>query len=559
MLNPLLLQVLTTFNKVVPRNIEKEKARRQQLDRFNQENDGQRAVYKRLKSWADTEYQGTKEWLFSWAVPSYRQTPLPDAEELKSLARHYYPPRSELQCHVCDFGFGRAEHTVVDLGQLENYWQAKPDWVEVRWIHAPLGLGLTHSSVEDIFLHDGPTGREFETAGRSGWPYLETELLNFRHQENCQEMRDVYLLLHKNKELLEDLNESTWKADQNASLRSDIDWRADHLAMDPHFWNLVDSDMPWQLSEGLAMGSQGPRDGLRPIGRHIEKQALSYHPFYREAQLVRNPFRTFHRSDGFLLSLSPMAGVNYLDKNFKRHLIEPIDAMFDNDDASAVGHVFQAFAEQGTSTWHRRTVEWFLVYLLTEIGVTPHNFRQGCNAPSFESAYSSVIQDLKRRRYEKWERNKTVQLVRDFQSCIDEMTTIKLILQKKTELFKVMQLDIKKFETDDTRSRKDPDNPEGETSLERLTWAAGMVKGQHECFERLAIDLRQSMDAVSRPWPPPFLSPTSQTNLFSFFNSAPSNKTNSPSSQTPKTKPSWSSLSSPSSSSPFHSSPAITA
>lgn len=64
---------------------------------------------------------------------------------------------------------------------------------------------------------------------------------------------------------------------------------------------------------------------------------------------------------GYLLTLSPIAGVNYLNKNMNKHLEEPLDAMFDNDDASALGHVFQAFAQQGTSTWHRRTTEWFLV------------------------------------------------------------------------------------------------------------------------------------------------------------------------------------------------------
>lgn len=386
---------------------------------------------------------------------------------------------------------------MVDLGQLENYWQAKPDWVDVRWIHAPLGLGLTYFSVEDVFLHDGPTGREFESAGRCGWPYLETKIPNFRHREHFQEIRDVFLLLHKNEELLGDLNESTWKADQNASLHSDINWRAGHLAMEPSFWNLVDADMPWQLSEGIAMGAQGPRDGLRPIARHVDKQTLSSHPFYKNAQLVRNPFRSFHRVDGFLLTLSSMAGINYLDKNFRRHLAEPIDAMFDNDDASAVGHAFPAFTDQGTSTWHRRTVEWFLVYLLTEFGVTPHNLRQGCNAPNFEVAYSSVIQDLKRRRYEKWQRNKTVELVRDYLNCIDEVKTIRLILQRNIELVNILEVDIKKFEADDIRTHKAPDNPEGEASLERLVWAMGMVKAQHECFERLLIDLKQSMDAVS--------------------------------------------------------------
>ena len=143
---------MTSFNKVAARNVEKEEARRQQLEGFNVENENQREVYKRLKMWADTKYKGTNEWLLAWVASKYRQASPPHVEELKSLARHYYPPRSELQCHVCDFGEGRAEHTVVDLGELEEYWQTKPAWVNVRWIHAPLGLGLTHSSVEDIFL-----------------------------------------------------------------------------------------------------------------------------------------------------------------------------------------------------------------------------------------------------------------------------------------------------------------------------------------------------------------------------------------------------------------------
>ena len=423
---------------------------------------------------------------------------MPHVEELKSLARHYYTPRSELKCHVCDFGEGRAEHKMVDLGQLEEYWQTKPAWVDVRWIHAPLGLGLTHSSVEDIFLHDGPTGREFEGAARSGWPYMETEVLNFRHRGTSQEMRDVYLLLHNNEALLPDLNASTWKADQNASLHTDVDWRADHMALGHDFWTLVASDMPWQLSEGLAMGTGGsPKDGFRQINRQIDKQILSSHPFYKDAQLVRNPFRTFHRSDGFLLTLSPMAGINYLDKHFSRYLGEPIDAIFDNDDASAVGHVYQAFAEQGTSTWHRRTVEWFLVYLISEVGVTPHGLRQGHNAPAIETAYSSVIQDLKRRRYDQWQPNKTVQLVREYLSGIDELTTIRVNMATKREFFTVMQQDVKKHEADDVRMRKAPDNAEGESSVERVSWALRMVEEQLEIFDRLLLDLKQSMDAVS--------------------------------------------------------------
>ena len=111
------------------------------------------------------------------------------------------------------------------------------------------------------------------------------------------------------------------------------------------------------------MGSLGPKDGLAPVHRHIDKQTLSLFPFYENAHMVRDPFRTFHRGDGFLLTLSPMTGMNYLDKHFSKYLKEPTESRFDNDDASAVGHCFQAFANSGTTTWHRRTVEYFLTYL----------------------------------------------------------------------------------------------------------------------------------------------------------------------------------------------------
>lgn len=489
-------KVLTEFRKVASRDPEGEKRRLEKLERYRAENQDQRDVYNRLKDWADSQVETTKGIIPRWLYSRGKKTSLPKTEELLTLARHYYPPRGELRVHVCDFGQGHAEHTEITLGQIEEYWQVKPEWVDVRWIHAPLGLGLTHSSVEDIFLHDGSPGRGFENAGRSGWPYLETEILNFRSQGNFQEMRDVYLFLKSLKDFQEPLNDCAWDGDENANLHSDIDWRADHLGMDATYWNLVDSDMPWQLTEGIAMGNQGPVEGLRPIGRHIDKQALSSHPFFEKSQLVRNPFRCFHRSDGYLLTLSPMAGVNYLDKNMAQHLDDPIDLIFDNDNASAVGHFFQAFAEQGTTSWHRRTVEWFLVYLITEVGVTPHNLRQGCNAPSIESAYQSVIQDLKRRRYDPWKRNETVKLVREYLSCVDELTTVKLILHKKLELFQALLLDAKKFEVEDFRARNEPNNATGESSQERVVWALGMVKAQHDCFERLLIDLKQSMNAL---------------------------------------------------------------
>lgn len=97
---------------------------------------------------------------------------------------------------------------------------------------------------------------------------------------------------------------------------------------------------------------------------------------------------------GFLLTQSPMRGVNFLDKNFKRHLEEPGDAIFDNDVASAIAFVRKQFEDSGTQKWHRANVEWLLIHLLTEIGMTPHGDRQGYNAPTLEGAYQAILQQF---------------------------------------------------------------------------------------------------------------------------------------------------------------------
>ncbi|KAL8675232.1 MAG: hypothetical protein Q9168_000352 [Polycauliona sp. 1 TL-2023] len=489
-------KVLTNFQKVAGRDPEIEAQRLRKLSRCNTEYAIQKGVYNRLMNWYDTSYGCLQNQILGLFFPSRRRPDLPSKEELLGLARHYYPARADLKVQVCDFGLGRAERTEITLGQVEEYWQAKPDWADVRWIHAPLGLGLTHSSVEDIFLHDGQPGREFENAGASGWPYLETEVLNLRSHKDFQEMRDVYLILGRLTELEEDLDQSSFQNDENSSLQSDISWRANHLAMSANFWNLVSSDMPWQLTEGLAMGIRGPTEGLQPISRQIGQQTLCNHPFYRNCHMVRNIFRCFHRSDGILLTLSPMAGVNFLDQKLAQHLSEPADAIFDNENASAPGYVFSAFADQGTSTWHRRSVEWFLTYLITEVGVTPHAHRQGFNAPDLTLAYQAVVNDLKRRRYAPWRKDETVKLVRDYLACVDELTTVKLICQQQVNLFKGMQQDIRKFEQEDNRARRTPDYPQGESMHERVKWALTMVKNKHDTFERLLDEAKQSMEAL---------------------------------------------------------------
>lgn len=119
--------------------------------------------------------------------------------------------------------------------------------------------------------------------------------------------------------------------------------------------------------------------------------------------------------------------------------------------------------------------------------------------PSNELFKSSLYLYQKRRRFESWKRNESVNLVREYLSCVDELTTIKLTLQKKLELFQALALDAKKFEIEDLQGQVEPNFPDGEKSQERVLWAMGMVKSQLDCFERLLIDTKQSMNAVCQP------------------------------------------------------------
>ena len=256
-------------------------------------------------------------------------------------------------------------------------------------------------------------GREFESAGRAGWLYLETELLNVRSLQNLVDLRFI-AGLSRNKDITKELDQHTFRGDHNTGLQRDIEWRADHLGMEVNYWESVGSDLPWQLSEGSALYMNEPFKGNRGTKQDIDHLSLARLPFFKSAQLVRDPFRTFHRSDGqmlpflclcekhllidvgYLLTLCPAVGIDYLDKDMPRYLSDSTRCLYDNEQASAVAHIFEQFESTGMSTWHRNSVEWLLIYIMTEIGVTPHNIRKGYNCPSIMDAYDAIVHDLVR-------------------------------------------------------------------------------------------------------------------------------------------------------------------
>jgi hypothetical protein len=215
--------------------------------------------------------------------------------------------------------------------------------------------------------------------------------------------------------------------------------------------------------------------------------------------------------------MSAAKGVDFLDKDFHNYINAAADSLLTMPNASAVGCVFSEFREKGTSTpgqWHRQTVEWFLVHLITEIGTTPHTIRQGHNHIAVLDAYQDIIRDLvcfltqyfpgkvltfeqKQRIYDPWKRKETVILTRRFLACSGELAAINLVLSKKVTFFKGLKRDCERFESEDEQLDRPVHNPLGQTMIARAQWALDIVEKEHQDCAFLLSELQQSMNAVS--------------------------------------------------------------
>jgi len=234
----------------------------------------------------------------------------------------------------------------------------------------------------------------FTNGGRAGWPYLECETFDLRSTQSVQASRDLLRMLRDEKQMNHVLDRSVFAGMNDERLKKDIKWRAQYVGQPVEFWELAKADLPWQISEGSHLNMNGPAEGLR--GTKLEKatQALCRHGFFRDSHIARNPFRCFHRADGFLLTMSPAAGVDYLNLNLPYYLELSRSDLAEENFASATAQIFREFSETGTDIWYRKNTEWFLVYLITEVAATPHNIRQGYSVPSLMDAYDSIVHEL---------------------------------------------------------------------------------------------------------------------------------------------------------------------
>ena len=98
------------------------------------------------------------------------------------------------------------------------------------------------------------------------------------------------------------------------------------------------------------------------------------------------------------------------------------------------------------------------------------------------------------KRYDQFKRNSSVELVREYLTCIDELTTMSVIFKNTKTLLKKLQDqlgDVLKGERTMT-----PDNEHGESGMSRVLWASRIVDDNALIAKELLSDLQDSLNAV---------------------------------------------------------------
>ena len=299
-------EALINFAPIAAEYMRKEEERKARLEKHGRPNVG-----------LDEELEVLRTMFSSSRSLAHRMLPFLHPKQLdhatgnlERLAKSYFPPRSEAKVYITDFRESSAETRECRLSEATKHMRSKPEDVHVRWIHAPLGLGPLHSTIEDIFRYKGPKPRDFHHAGGVGFPYVKVEVLNLVDRADFQKMRDVYHFLHDENTLTELLNKDCWAGFEPTSqteglgVLDDLRWRTTHLGLAedwntlPDYWMACCSDVPCQLAEGVDRVGYGPLEGLNATLWQSDKQALHKHRFFGAAQVVRDPFRCFHRGDG---------------------------------------------------------------------------------------------------------------------------------------------------------------------------------------------------------------------------------------------------------------------
>lgn len=99
---------------------------------------------------------------------------------------------------------------------------------------------------------------------------------------------------------------------------------------------------------------------------------------------------------GFVLTLSPLAGINYLDKSGLQEIQLRPGTRAARDKASFIAYFMEKYTESGTADWPIKSTVWFVVELLTQLLMTPRQIYSGTPVPNIPSAYTPSVRDMVR-------------------------------------------------------------------------------------------------------------------------------------------------------------------
>ncbi|KAL9578827.1 MAG: hypothetical protein Q9203_006951, partial [Teloschistes exilis] len=396
-----------------------------------------RQTLDKLRKWHDwgvRSHQSLRWYL--WSRIYHKRPPCPSRDQLKQLALFFFPPRATaVKVEICDYGDGR----------FKRYDTTVDDLVPCR--HAPVGLGLVSFNIRQSFIRAGiDTDRPaawYEHAG----PDLSCEATSLRDRQYLQDQLDVFNILRDFGSLMNEFDvrsRSSKAPTMQSDLREELKLTADNYDVGTSYWHQTITDIPWQLGEGTRTSLLDTDLGVNPASTLVQEQFLSRHPSYENAVLVRSLFQCYHR-EGFVLTLSPLAGVGMVDKRTLQEMQSRPGTRAARDDTSFLGSFMDKYAASGTAGWPTKSTLWFVVMLLTELLATPRKNSSGIPVPSMQRAYIPTIRDLieqKSRQTANFKRNESVNLVRDYISCLDELSQIQGVAKRKIDFLDRLRWDI---------------------------------------------------------------------------------------------------------------------
>ena len=301
--------------------------------------------------------------------------------KLTKVAQYYFQFGDDLKATVRDIGPSNPKPlTDVSIDKLAPFWEGPLDPDTIRWIHVPISPGKLQYSLTQGFVRAGDNiSKDTEIVHGERRPIIQSEgkkydceILNLRTLKEVQEAYNVLDLVRRwsNQDSAsesKDFFQYGAREQSGTSLKGSL-WCANRDQMT--FEELAHAALPWHLGSGFPNGFGGVDLEAWPVDAKVVEQTLSNHHRFKDTILVKDPLRCVYRK-GIILTFSPCRGISYIDRILKTELEKSPMRAGKDAETSVIPKVQHDFPTRGTQGWPSKTVEWFMVYLMIEVLITP--------------------------------------------------------------------------------------------------------------------------------------------------------------------------------------------